>query len=132
MSCTEPGRGSGATLRDQDRTRAPIGSFAVSLIFGIVAHCCGGSRRPNSALVASLRRGPFDSPMVGAGPRVVATSDACPDGARRRAETLAETSRKMRVVAKAASVGDIAERLACLRQRAAFDQTRRMIQTGRT
>jgi len=37
----------------------------------------------------------------------------------------------MRVVAKAAGVGNIAERLTCLHQRAAFDQTRRMIQTER-
>src|ERR1700754_1485047 len=55
----------------------------------------------------------------------------CSDGARRGAETLAESARKMRVIAKAAGVGNIAERLTCLHQRAAFDQMRRMIQTER-
>jgi hypothetical protein len=114
-------------------TRASIGLPGVFLTFGIiVAHCCVGSRWPNGALVASLRRGPFDMANVDAGSRVVAAGGACSDGARRGAETLSESARKMRVVAKAAGVGDVAERLACLDQRAAFDQTRRMIQTGRT
>src|SRR5262249_21073433 len=80
----------------------------------------------------SSRRGPFDLPKVGADACVVATNGACSDGARRGAETPSKSAREMRVVAKAAGVGDIAERLTCLRQRAAFDQTRRMIQTGRT
>ena len=70
-------------------------------------------------------------PKVGAG-RVIATGGACSDGARCGAETLAEAARKMRVVAKAAGVGNIAERPTCLHHRAAFDQMRRMIQTGRT
>src|SRR5262249_20949028 len=56
---------------------------------------------------------------------------ACSDGARRGAKTLAESTRKMSVIAKAAGVGDIAERLTCFRQRAALDQVRRMIQAER-
>ena len=67
-----------------------------------------------------------------ADPCAVVTGGARSDGARRGAETPAEAARKMRVVAKAAGVGNIAEWLTCLHQRAAFDQTRRMIQTGRT
>src|ERR1700753_591298 len=55
----------------------------------------------------------------------------CADGARRGAETPAESARKVRVIAKAAGVGNIAERLTCLHQRAALDKTRRMIQTER-
>src|SRR5215468_5662882 len=80
----------------------------------------------------SPRRAPFDLPRVGADACVVATNVACSDGARRGAEAPSESARKMRIVAKAAGVGDIAERLTRLRQRAAFDQTRCMIQTGRT
>ena len=55
----------------------------------------------------------------------VVTGGACSDGARRGAETLSEAARKMRVVA---GVGNIAERLTSLHQRAAFDQMPRMIQ----
>ena len=72
--------------------------------------------------------GPFDSAIVGADSRFVMTGVARSDGARRGAETLAESTRKMCVIAKAAGVGNIAERLTCLHQRAAFDQMRRMIQ----
>src|ERR1700754_5101138 len=55
----------------------------------------------------------------------------CSDGARRGAEALAESARKIRVIAKAAGVGNIAERLTCLHQRATLDQMRCMIQTKR-
>jgi hypothetical protein len=44
----------------------------------------------------------------------VVTGGACSEGAWRGAETLAEAARKMRVVAEAAGVGNIAERPACL------------------
>src|ERR1700743_1652180 len=88
-------------------------------------------RRPAVLLVMSLRRGPFDLPNVGADSCVVATGGACADGARCGAETLSESARKMRVVAKAAGVGNIAERVTCLHQCAAFDQMRRMIETER-
>src|ERR1700743_2720061 len=55
----------------------------------------------------------------------------CADDARRGAETPAESARKIRVIAKAAGVGDIAERLTCLHQRTTLDQMRSMIQTKR-
>jgi hypothetical protein len=44
------------------------------------------------------------------------------------AKPATKKSRKMRVVAKAAGVGDHAQRLACLHGCAAFDKTRSVIQ----
>jgi hypothetical protein len=46
-------------------------------------------------------------------------------------EPMAEFSCKMSVVAKAASVGDFAERLACAQQRSAMQKKRGVIQTKR-
>ena len=48
-------------------------------------------------------------------------------GARGAAETPAESARKMRVIAKAAGVGNLAERLTRLHQCTAFDQMRSVI-----
>jgi hypothetical protein len=44
---------------------------------------------------------------------------------------MAEFSCKMSVVAKAAGVGDFAERLACAQQRSAMQEMRGLIQTER-
>jgi hypothetical protein len=52
--------------------------------------------------------------------------------ARRIAKPLAEPPREMRIVAKAASVGDFAERLARTQQRPAVEQMGGMIKPART
>jgi hypothetical protein len=52
-------------------------------------------------------------------------------GRRRVAEPMAKFSCEMSVVAKAAGVGDLAERLACAQQRPALQKTRGVIQTKR-
>ena len=52
-------------------------------------------------------------------------------GPRRMTKPMAKFSGKMSVVAKAASVGDLAERLACVQQRPAMQKKRGVIQTKR-
>jgi hypothetical protein len=54
-----------------------------------------------------------------------------PVGPRRMTEPAAKFSCEMSIVAKAASVGDLAERLACAQQRPALQKARGMIQTKR-
>src|SRR5262249_61132188 len=49
----------------------------------------------------------------------------------RVAEPMAKSPREMGVVAKAAGIRDLAERLACLRRRAAMQKARSVIQTKR-
>src|ERR1700722_7300546 len=78
-----------------------------------------------------LRKGPFDFAQCRRGLVRCRYRFAGSDGARRGTETLAESAGKMGVIAKAAGVGNLTERLTCLHRRAAFDETRRPIQTAR-
>jgi hypothetical protein len=52
-------------------------------------------------------------------------------GAWRVAEPMAKFACEMSVVAKAAGVGDVAERLACAQRRSAMQKVRGVIQTKR-
>src|SRR3984957_13735576 len=79
----------------------------------------------------SLRKGPFDFAQCRRGLVRCRYRFARSDGAWGGTETVAESTGKMCVIAKAAGIGDLAERLTCLHQRAAFDQTRSTIQSAR-
>ena len=46
-------------------------------------------------------------------------------------EASAKFSNEISIIAKAAGVGDLADRLACFQKRPAFQQTRGVIQTNR-
>ena len=52
-------------------------------------------------------------------------------GARRITKPMAEFSREMRIIAKAAGIGDLAESLACAQQLPAMQKARGVIQTNR-
>src|ERR1700733_3951091 len=88
-----------------------------------VLRCPAGSRR--------FVEDRFTLPNVGGDWCVAVTSGSCSDAARRGAETSAESTRKMRVIAKAAGGRDLGEGLTCFHRRASFNQTRRMIETER-
>jgi hypothetical protein len=69
--------------------------------------------------------------IAGAHYSVAAATISIGVGARRVSETTTELSCKIRVVAKAAGIGNLAERLACVQQRPAMQKARGVIQTKR-
>ena len=102
-------------------------SYALSVRFDATV----GASAVAVLLVTSRCKGPLTLPNVGGDSCVAVTSGSCSDAARRGAETSAESARKIRVIAKAAGVGDLGERLTCFHRRAAFNQMCRMIETER-
>jgi hypothetical protein len=69
--------------------------------------------------------------IAGAHYSVAAATISIGVGARRVSETTTELSCKIRVVAKAAGIGNLAERLACLCQCPAVQKSHGVIQTKR-